>query len=789
MFGIRRRRSDATWRWLCFALAMLGMPRATHAADAIGPQPGYEAIAARLQRLARHEMDDKGLPALSIALVEGQQIVWAAGFGWADRQQQVPASAATVYRVGSVSKLFTDVAVMQLVERDELDLDAAVTNYLPDFQPRNPFAAPITLRQLMSHRAGLVRESPVGNYFDPTEPSLEETVESLNRTQLVYAPGARTKYSNAGIAVAGRVLERRVGRPFSECIQQAVLAPLETESTSFEPTPAIRERLADAVMWTYDGRTFAAPKFGLGTSPAGNLYSSVTDLSRFLVALFNDGRTPGGPLLRPETLKQMWTAPAAAAGEPRKFGIGFALGQLDGALRVGHGGAIYGFATELAALPEQKLGVVVIANKDLANAVARRLADDALRLLLAKQSGKPLPEIDWPESLPPERALALAGRYAGDGETAELVVRNGRLLMRQGELRTALKTRGEQLVVDDLMAAGLQIRRDGSEGLLIAGKPYRRVVDDQPAPAPDRWQGLIGEYGWDHNTLYILEDRGRLVALIEWCFYYPLKELGPGEFAFPGYGLYQDEKLVFERDEQGHATRVKAAEVMFERRDVGAPAGEPFRIRPLRAMEELRREALAAAPPAESGEFRKPELVELTGLEPTIQLDVRYATKNNFTGEALYNQPRAFLQRPAAEALVRVHQRLKREGFGLLVHDAYRPWHVTKMFWEATPPEQRLFVANPHKGSRHNRGCAVDLTLYKLADGQAVTMPSGYDEFSPRAFPDYPGGTSQERWHREMLRRAMEAEGFSVNEFEWWHFDYRDWQKYPVMNVRFEELK
>lgn len=471
MLGSPRRPLGAVRRVLCFVLALLWTQGAVEAADADtdGALPGYEEVVARLERLIRHELDDKGLPALSIALVDDQQIVWAAGFGWADRQQQVPASAATVYRVGSVSKLFTDVAVMQLVERDELDLDAAVTDYLPDFQPRNPFAAPITLRQLMSHRAGLVRESPVGNYFDPTEPSLAETVESLNRTQLVYAPGARTKYSNAGIAVAGRVLERRVGRPFSDCIQQTVLAPLETESTSFEPTPAIRERLADAVMWTYDGRTFAAPKFGLGTSPAGNLYSSVTDLSRFLVALFNDGRAPGGPLLRPETLKQMWTAPPAAAGEPRKFGIGFALGQLDGALRVGHGGAIYGFATELAALPEQKLGAVVIANKDLANAVVRRLADDALRLLLAKQAGKPLPEIDWPESLPPERAQALAGRYEGNGETAELVVRNGRLLLRQGELRTVLKTRGDQLVVDDLMAAGLQIRRDGAEGLLIAG--------------------------------------------------------------------------------------------------------------------------------------------------------------------------------------------------------------------------------------------------------------------------------------------------------------------------------
>jgi len=549
----------------------------------------------------------------------------------------------------------------------------------------------------------------------------------------------------------------------------------------------IRERLADAMMWTYDGRTFAAPTFGLGTAPAGNLYSNVVDLSRFLMALFNEGRAPAGRLLDAETLKQMWTAPPASAKEPRKFGIGFAIGGLDGNLRIGHGGAVYGFATELAALPDQKLGAIVIASKDVANAVTRRLADDALRLLLARRDGKPLPEIDWPQPLPAERAQALAGRYVGDGGTAELVARKGRLWMRHGDFRAALKSRGDHLEVDDLMASGLQVRRGGAEGLLIGGKPFRRVVEEQPAAAPQRWQGLIGEYGWDHNTLYILEDQGRLAALIEWCFYYPLEERGPDEFAFPEHGLYQDEKLLFHRDEQGHVTRVEAAGVMFERREVGAPAGEPFRIRPLRAIEALRREALAATSPVENGEFREPELVELTALDPTIQLDIRYATPNNFMGETLYSQPRAFLQRPAAEALLRVHRALRRQGFGLLVHDAYRPWYVTKMFWEATPPAQRLFVANPQTGSRHNRGCAVDLTLYRLADGRAVVMPSSYDEFSPRAFPDYPGGASLERWRREVLRRSMEAEGFSVNEFEWWHFDYRDWRKYPIMNSRFEE--
>jgi D-alanyl-D-alanine dipeptidase len=153
-----------------------------------------------------------------------------------------------------------------------------------------------------------------------------------------------------------------------------------------------------------------------------------------------------------------------------------------------------------------------------------------------------------------------------------------------------------------------------------------------------------------------------------------------------------------------------------------------------------------------------------------------------------YDRPRAFLQRPAAEALVRAHRQLAAQGYGLLIHDAYRPWHVTKMFWDATPEESKLFVADPAKGSRHNRGCAVDLTLYKLAGGEPIVMPSGYDEFSPRAFPAYPGGTSRQRWHRELLRRAMEAEGFSVFEFEWWHFDYRDWRRYPILNMPLGEV-
>ena len=218
------------------------------------------------------------------------------------------------------------------------------------------------------------------------------------------------------------------------------------------------------------------------------------------------------------------------------------------------------------------------------------------------------------------------------------------------------------------------------------------------------------------------------------------------------------------------------------------PQPQVFRIAPLRPVEELRREALAAEPPVETGK-RAADLVELVTLDPTIQLDVRYAGRDNFLVDA------------GLHAGARLHAAARRRGagraptpscasagWGLLVHDAYRPWYVTKVFWDATPDDKKDFVADPAKGSKHNRGCAVDLTLYDLRSGEPAVMPSLYDEMS-RAL-----GARLRRRHRgaarrrDLLRRVMEAHGFTVNEIEWWHFDYRDWEQYPILNVPFEQL-
>ncbi len=315
----------------------------------------------------------------------------------------------------------------------------------------------------------------------------------------------------------------------------------------------------------------------------------------------------------------------------------------------------------------------------------------------------------------------------------------------------------------------------------------------KPADAPADLKPLLGSYaGEDKQVVEILESDGRLELkdgvnpavpiLRDSDDHYSVTEsVGDNQTQIP---------VQFVRGGSGQEVReIIFGKVHLQRRVYDADINKSFQVTPVRPLDELRKEAMLASPPAEAGAFRKPDLVELTTLDPSIHLDIRYASGNNFLGTPVYSQPRAFLQRPAAEAMVRAAQVLKQHGYGLLIHDGYRPWYVTKVFWEATPPEGKIFVADPSQGSRHNRGCAVDLTLYDLKTGKPVEMPGTYDEMSPRSFPNYPGGTSLQRWSRDLLRQAMEAQGFRVFETEWWHFDYKDWREYPLLNVPFEKLR
>lgn len=182
-------------------------------------------------------------------------------------------------------------------------------------------------------------------------------------------------------------------------------------------------------------------------------------------------------------------------------------------------------------------------------------------------------------------------------------------------------------------------------------------------------------------------------------------------------------------------------------------------------------------------------LVELVKLDPAIKLDMRYSTNNNFTGRVLYDEARAFLASPAAQAVARASKAAQADGYGLTIFDAYRPWRVTKQLWDATPAgPKKNYVANPKRGSKHNRGCAVDLSLHDLRTGQLVEMPSEFDDFSEKAHRDFAGATPAAIANRARLQRYLEAEGFAGLSNEWWHFDFTGWEQFPVMDVPFNQI-
>jgi D-alanyl-D-alanine dipeptidase len=318
--------------------------------------------------------------------------------------------------------------------------------------------------------------------------------------------------------------------------------------------------------------------------------------------------------------------------------------------------------------------------------------------------------------------------------------------------------------------------------MFVALAATRPALALPPAPPP-ALERLLGQYGAPGFILTIYEDKGRLYADAPTIHSSPLIRRGSGY----AVELQNGQRGALDFDAGGRAQAVFLMGLRLPRRDFGAEAVAAIQAKVKADPAKVRAAALAASPPSETGK-RPADLVELTTVDKRIRLDIRYATANNFMGFPLYERAGAYLQRPAAEALGRVQEALAAQGYGLLIHDAYRPWFVTKMFWDATPPEDHVFVADPAQGSRHNRGCAVDLTLYDLKSGKPVEMTGRYDEMSTRSDADFVGGTSKQRALRQILRTAMEAEGFTVYPQEWWHFDYKDWPQYAVGTATFTEL-
>ena len=214
---------------------------------------------------------------------------------------------------------------------------------------------------------------------------------------------------------------------------------------------------------------------------------------------------------------------------------------------------------------------------------------------------------------------------------------------------------------------------------------------------------------------------------------------------------------------------------------------DTFYIIPIKEISELREISKNSNPPILDSLDSHKKLVDLKKLDDEFQLDIRYASTNNFMRSKFYKNERAFFNMSAADRLIEAKNELKELGYGIIIYDAYRPWFVTKMFWDGTPENLKHFVANPENGSSHNKGCAIDIGLYDIETGESIVMISGYDEFTERAYPNYMGGSKKQRDIRDMLIQVMERNDFTVYEYEWWHFNYNGCDS-GIMNYSFEEL-
>ena len=181
------------------------------------------------------------------------------------------------------------------------------------------------------------------------------------------------------------------------------------------------------------------------------------------------------------------------------------------------------------------------------------------------------------------------------------------------------------------------------------------------------------------------------------------------------------------------------------------------------------------------------ELIDLEKFIPGIVLDIRYATTDNFMKEKIYSLAKAYARKPVAEALKKAQNDLSKQGLGVKIYDAYRPYKATVKFYETY--HDTTYVASPYRGSRHNRGCALDMTIVNLKTKAELKMPTGFDSFSKDAWPSTPISDPLANKNRKLIIDAMEKHGFKVNASEWWHFDFIGWKKFEVMDIDFEELE
>jgi CubicO group peptidase (beta-lactamase class C family) len=520
-------------------------------------------------------------------------------------EKQVKVTKEHVFRIGSISKLFTDIAVMRLVEAGKLDLDVPVTQYIPSFKPKSKNGVAITLRNLMSHHSGLPREPMRGNYLDTSETTLEATVNSLNQMNLVLEPNTCYKYSNAGIGLVGRVLEVVSGEPFADHVQRMLEQDLNMKSTSFLPKPELMKSLCNGYMWNYeDRREQSAPMFELGEAPAGSMFSNIEDMANFIACLINRGTYGNKTILSHQSMQEMWRQQFADA----PIGLGFVSMKKHGVQMVGHGGAIYGYCAELVVIPELQIGFISMLALDSANPVLSHINMCGLHGVLFDHNSfsAPFPPHQWLDTevtvpIPEELFREFEGLYVqahrlddklkmsrDDSIEKEaphtwiyFFATKRRLQVLFNHMRINVRGIKHQIPTEKI-PSGLSLVRVSPDDRLMCGQEdsvyfdiyyhtsshkvdhirfcnhtYKRSSETTLTPRTQRrfvnheshlLEPFVGEYGPPHNPTFVYIRENQLVVQVEWFCISIVEKIGPNLFRFEDDALYSHESIRFERD-------------------------------------------------------------------------------------------------------------------------------------------------------------------------------------------------------------------------------------------------
>lgn len=684
-----------------------------------------EAAFPIIEKMYRQAAEQNNIPGIAFGIVGNGRLLYAGGTGYSNLDKKIKVSPSSVYRIASMTKSFTAMAILMLRDAGKLNLDDPVSRFIPEMKNTPPLSSDsrqITIRDLLSHTAGFPEDNPWADR------QLQRTDEELIRfmakgVSLSTPPGTGYEYSNLGFALLGNIVTKASGSHYIDFINQHIFQPLGMQHTYWEYTDVPADLLTHGYR-RVNGEWREEEMLHSGAYGAmGGLLTSIEDFSRYMnlhLAAWPASSQPDNGILKRSSLREMHTPgnisgffPAAttAAGEPcprvnsYNFGLGWSK-DCEGKEQITHSGGLPGFGTHWAILPAYGIGIVSFSNLTYA-------ANSALNSRLL------------------DTLIALAG-----------------LQPRQIAPSAILRQRKDELV--------------------------KLLPDWRKAPASGIFsENFFSDYFVDSlrkEAISLFNRAGRILLIGEMI---PDNQLR-GRFEIEGEKATLQIRFTLSPENPALIQQYSIREL--PKASTGATG--KYGLTPIASPEAYR--ALVAKDPRQ-------ELVDLEKHIPGIVLDVRYATSDNLMKRPVYATAAAFMRRPAADALKSIQQELNKKGYGLKIYDGYRPYDVTVIFYEQF--HDTTFVASPYTGSRHNRGCAVDLTLIDLKTGKELAMPTAYDSFTPRAHSAFASLPAPIRKNRVLLQEVMLKHGFVIYPDEWWHFDFGGWQQYPILNIPFEMLK